>query len=192
MGRRKFRLSVHRKNEERIKQWKKNLKNLKQTVEGPSLVVTIPRNLITISAFKISFPVSMFRDGAISSVDQLHSRLTSLSLPKSWMFASVKPLVLSKVRVKPQTTQADVLFSLTIDDRLEWSLFLQNVSLDFRRCPLLRRASLTLNSASAVHDLLNFIDTSKICNGNREKKFLDQWHQRSLTLHGSYGSVCAF
>ena len=47
------------------------------------------------------------------------------------------------------------------------------------------------DSVGAVHDLLNFIDTSEICNGNLEKKFLDQLHQRSLTLHGSYGNACA-
>ena len=160
MGRRKFRLSVHCKNEER----EKNLDELKQNVEEPSLTVTIPRNLITISCFKISFPVSVYRDGSISSVDQLYSRLASFPLPESWIFASSKPLVLSKMRVKSQTTQADVLFSLSIDDGLEWSLSLQNVSLDPNRCPLLRKVPHALNRTSAVYDLLNFVDRAKICN----------------------------
>ena len=63
------------------------------------------------------------------------------------------------------------------------------MSLDPSRCLLLRTVSHALNSASAVYDLLNFVDTSKICNGNPEKKLLDQWQQRSLTLHGSYGKL---
>ena len=162
------------------------MEEFKQTVEEPSLTVTIPRNLITISSFKISFPVSVDREGSISSVDQLYSWLASFPLPKSWIFASSKPFILSKMCVKPQTTQADVLFSLSIDDRLEWSSSLQNVS-------LLRKVPHALNSTSAVtapvHDLLNFVDTSKICNGNSEQRLLGQWQQQSLTLHGSYGKM---
>ena len=119
MGRRKFRLSVHRKNEERKKQQRHNLK--KPAGDTP-LTVTIPRNLISISAFKISIPVSAYRNGHVSSVDQLHSRLRALSLPKSWIVASTTPLVLSRVRVQPQTTKAVILFSVTIDDQLRWSL----------------------------------------------------------------------
>ena len=188
MGRRKFRLSVHRKNEERKRDLKK-LEMLKQTIKDPSLTVSIPRNLITISSFKISFPVAVYRDGSISSVDQLYSRLTSFPLPKSWIFASSKPLVLSKVRVNPRTTQADVLFTLTIDDQLKWSLFLHNVSVDLNRCPLLRAVPHALNSASFVHKVLNFVDTSKMCTGNSEQRLLDQWQRRSLTLHGSYGEM---
>ena len=93
MGRRKFRLSVHRKNEERKRQWKKS----EHIAADSSLVVTIPRKLVTISAFKISIPMSAYKDGPVASADKLYSWLQSFPLPKGWIFASAKPLILSKV-----------------------------------------------------------------------------------------------
>ena len=174
MGKRKFRLSVHRKNEERKRQQKKT----EETTAESALVVSIPRHLVTISAFEISIPVSAYQDGPVISVDQLCSRLTSIPLLKSWVISSTKPLILSKVRVNTRTMNSDILFTISIDAGMKWSLFLQQALLDSRRCPLLRKVpALTLNSVGTVHQLLSIVDASKICRGNPEKKFIDQWQQ---------------
>lgn len=191
MEKRKFRLSVHRKKEK----WKRQQKKTEETTarSALSLVVSIPRYQVTISDFEISIPVSAYRDGPVISVDQLCSRLTSLSLPKSWVISSTKPLILSKVRVNTLTMNSDILFIISIDAGMKWSLFLQQTLLDSRRCPLLRKVpTLTLNSVGTVHQLLSIVDASKICRGNPEKKFLDQWQQRSITLHGSSGETIVY
>ena len=144
MGGRKFRLS-RRKNEERKRQWKKN----------EALVVSIPRELVTITSFKLSFPVSVYAEGNISSLESLSSRLASLSLPDSWIIANTRPLTLCKLRVQhePSLARADVSMSLCITDQLQWSLSLTNRQLDPVLCPLLSGVPLVLTSAALVCSL---------------------------------------
>ena len=95
MGGRKFQLS-HRKNTERKRQWKKQL----------PLLVSIPREPVTLSSFKLSLPVSVYTEGNVHSLESLSSRLRSLSLPESWMIASMSPLTLCKLRVHQESSQA--------------------------------------------------------------------------------------
>ena len=91
MGGRKFRLSC-RKNEERKRQWKKT----------DSLLVFSPRELVTLKSFRLSFPVSVYTEGHVSSLESLSSRLASLPLPESWKIASMNPLTL---RVQPEALE---------------------------------------------------------------------------------------
>ena len=93
MGKRKFRLSVHRKNEERNRRRQKKLQQKKQKTEGTTaesaldLVVSIPRHAVTVSAFKIS----VYRDGSVISVDQLCSQLNSIPIPYQ-LYETAHPL----------------------------------------------------------------------------------------------------
>ena len=111
MGRRKFRLARHRKNEER------------NTV--PSMLVSVPRDAVTVSvgsmtiqsirsstpdlhpadpavqcqptedtgSMLVSFLISVFMQRKISSVDVLLSRLKMISLPSMWAIVGGSPLV---------------------------------------------------------------------------------------------------
>ena len=178
MGGRKFRLS-HRKNKERKQRLKKN----------KSLVVSIPRELVTITSFKLSFPISVYAEGTVSSLESLSSRLVSLPLPDSWIVANKRPLTLCKLRVQhdPSSARADVSMSLGITDQLQWSLSLTNKQLDPSLCPLLSGMPPALTSATIVCSLLRLLNSTKICVGNPDTQFLNIWKQRSLTLHGSSG-----
>ena len=51
-------------------------------------------------------------------------------------------------------------------------------------CTLLSKLPTTLYNASDVYSLIRNVDAAKTCQGNQEKKFLDCWQKRSLTLHG--------
>ena len=86
MGRRKFRLSTHRKNEERKRQKEVDSHMDKEL----SLVVSIPQCRVTVRvpALTVSLPLSLYRDGHVTSVSSLQTRLKSLSFPKSWILAS--------------------------------------------------------------------------------------------------------
>ena len=109
MGRSKFRLARHRKNEER------------NTV--PSMLVSVPRDAVSVGSMTIqsirsstpdlhpavpavqcqptedtgsmlvSFPISVFMQREISSVDVLLSRLKKISLPSMWAIVGGSPLV---------------------------------------------------------------------------------------------------
>ena len=183
MGRRKFRLSTHRKNEERRRQKKEVDSHMDKEL---SLVVSIPRYLVTVQvpALTVSLPLSLYRDGLVTSVISLQIRLKSLSLPESWILASSHPLVLSKLRVLPEASQAQILFTLSISAELKWSLCVLNMPVSRTHCTLLNEVPTTLCSASSVYNLVRNVDAAKICQGNQEKKFLDCWQKRSLTLHG--------
>ena len=155
--------------------------------------VNIPRHQVTISAFEISIPVSAYREDLWYSLSKLCSRLSSTPLPKSWVICATKPFILSKVCVNTQTMNSDILFTISIDAGMKWSLFIQQALLDSRRCPLLQKVPvLTLNSVGTVRKLLSIVDALKICRGNPEKKFLDQWKQRFITLHSSSGKTIAY
>ena len=95
----KFRLSSHRKNEERKKQ---------SAEPDPSplrLVVSISLQLVIIPALIISLPLASYTNGYIQSSESLYIRLSSLPLPSSWDIASRTPLTLCKLRLY-QTEQA--------------------------------------------------------------------------------------
>jgi len=178
MGGRRFTLSTHQKNEEH-----------KQKAEPPpsSLVVAISVQLVKIPAMSISIPLAANTNGHIPSSDCLSSRLSSLSLPTSWIIASRTPLTLCNLRVHPvgQPSRADITFSLSISSGLEWTLSFLNLKLNSTVCPLLAEVRRTLTSVAAVHHLMTFLDSTKLCIGNPDGKFLDLWQHRALTLHGS-------
>ena len=153
------------------------------------MVVSIPRELVTITSFKLSFPISVYAEGTISSLESLSSRLASLPLPDSWIIAKSRPLTLCKLRVQldSSSARADVSMSVGVTDQLQWSLSLTNKQLDPGLCPLLSGVLSALTSATAVCSLLRLLNSTRICVGNPDTQFLDIWKQCSLTLHGSSG-----
>ena len=156
--------------------------------------MSIPRELVTLSSFKLSLPVSVYTEGNVHSLELLSSRLRSLSLPESWMIASMNPLTLCKLRVHQESSQAraDVSLSVSINNQLHWLLSVSNKQIDPASCPLLSGVLPTLTSVSTVWSLLKLLNATKICIGNPDQKFIDNWNHRSLTLHGSSGRTKSF
>ena len=111
---------------------------------------------MTITSFKLSFPISVYAEGTISSLESLSSRLASLPLPDSWIIPKSRPLTLCKLRVQldSSSARADVSVSVGVTDQLQWSLSLTNKQLDPGLCPLLSGVPSTLTSATAVCSLL--------------------------------------
>ena len=179
MGGRKFRLSTHRKNEER--------KRRAQPVPL-SLIVAIPLQLVVVPALIVSLPLACYTSGHVQSSDSLCARLTSsLSLPPSWIIASTTSLTLCKLRVQQngQASRADIIFTLSITSELEWTLSVSNLELSPASCPILAEVPHTLSSVAVVHHLMVLLDSTKLCVGNPDRKFIDLWQHRALTLHGS-------
>ena len=140
MGGRKFRLSTHQKNEERMKRRMKNEEQKKQTAEpDPSplrLVVSISLQLVTIPALIILLPLASYTNDCIQSSESLYLRLSSLPLPSSWHIASKIPLTLCKLRLHQteQASRADTIFTFRISSELKWTLSFLNQTLSAAGC----------------------------------------------------------
>ena len=54
-------------------------------------------------------------------------------------------------------------------------------------CPLLTGLPSQIKNAAIVKQIMNLIDASKLCLGNRDAKFIEHFQQQKLTLHGPLG-----
>lgn len=180
MGGRKFRLSTHRKNEERKKRQAK--KKLAQQLSA------IPCELVTIPPLTISLPIESYLASHVQSSVALVRRLTSQSLPPSWTVASKDPLTLCYLRVQKQgqASKADVTTTISISSELRWAVIFSGKELTPTNCPLLGEMSHKLTSVTAVFHLISRLNAAKVCAGNPDEKFHKLWHHRALTLHGSH------
>ena len=188
MGGRKFRLGTHRKNEERKRKRKREQEDVEQCDQPLTLVISIPHNIVTVPSLTISLPVASYISGLVHSSETLGTRLAaSLVLPPLWMTNSSAPLTLCKLRVgqEEQASRPDITTIIRLSDNLEWTLFIFGKELCPQSCPLLRELPLQLTSVAAVGDMMRLLDSTKLCVGNSDEKFLELWHHRSLTLHGS-------
>ena len=179
MGRRKFRLSVHRKNEERKKQ---NITTLPIPINLTRLADPSPVDEVLECI--VSLPVSAYMAGEVSSLQCLQTRLSAISLPKSWIYSSdhstAQQLSLCKLVRRQASPQVEVLYTLTIDESFGWSLSLFGHNLDPSTCVSLTNTLPSLRAVDQVLQLLGTLDSTKICIGNPEKRFIDLATHRAL------------
>lgn len=194
MGGRKFRLSVHRKNEER-KKAKNKSSDADSTACTTHQPVTLPVKSLELS-LNVSIPLDVFINGQCYSLKSLSNRLSAWmtsALPSHlhpWKIASQEPLVLCKLEVQQsdQSSRADAIFTITIDQELKWIIVFKQQKLTVTRCHLLNDLPTILDSVSNVSCLLQFLDSTKYCIGNPDNHFIEIWKHRSLTLHGCSGN----
>ena len=129
MGRRKFRLSVHRKNEERNKQ---NITTLPISINLTRLADPSPFH--EVPECVVSLPVSAYMASEVSSLQCLQTRVSAILLPKSWIYSSdhstAQQLSLCKLVRCQASPQVEVLYTLTIEESFGWSLSLFGHNLD--------------------------------------------------------------
>lgn len=171
MGGRKFRLSTHRKNEERKRRQKRAEQKQNCLGDSSSLCLTV------------SLPISVYHEGTVSTIASLSSRLLgSHCIPSTWVIARQIPLLLCKLST--QDTTASVSITLSVQHDFSWTVTVGSQGSVSELCPLFVSSPEMLASVSAVCKILSIIDDSKYCPGNPELNFQEQWKQRSLTLHG--------
>ena len=190
MGKRKFRLSVHRKNEERKKKAMKTLQ-----VEHPPQPDVTPPPVKEQDCLPVSIPLHFFTESCVSSLSNLHCRvslmMTSPSFTSShptWKIVYTEPLTLCKLEVQQASCEAEamcgcVVMSLSISTELKWTLHYLNHPLSVES-PLLNSLPNTVNSVAVVMKLIETLDSAKVCIGNSDVKFLEYWEHRASTLHG--------
>lgn len=147
MGRRKFHCIV-RKNGER-----------KKYATPTSLVISIPTSKLP-----------------TSNIDSLESQL-STSKPLSWTLTAVfeeeygEKLVICYIETPQQTPI--IKYSITIRQDFSWFLGVFGNTLMPQSCPVLRYTPDTLDSVDRVLQFISVIESSKICRGNSEEKFME-------------------
>ena len=196
MGGRKFHLGRPIKNAE-IK--KRN---------ASTLVVSIPRSILQIHVcpqlslslcseeqpgkpaddqhLTVSLPRSAFVNSRVTSLQQLTSRVSMLTVSFPWVITSYLPLILCRIEVSGDH-QPILEVSLTIDATLQWTAtVLHNILYPTTSVPLFSLPH-SIKAPEDVYCLLRFFSQLKVCVGNPDAGLIEQWKKRSSSLHYSSG-----
>ena len=196
MGGRKFHLGRPIKNAE-IK--KRN---------ASTLVVSIPRSILQIHVcpqlslslcseeqpgkpaddqhLTVSLPRSAFVNSRVTSLQQLTSRVSMLTVSLPWVITSYLPLILCRIEVSGDH-QPILEVSLTIDATLQWTAtVLHNILYPTTSVPLFSLPH-SIKAPEDVYCLLRFFSQVKVCVGNPDAGLIEQWKKRSSSLHYSSG-----
>ena len=198
MGGRKFRMERHRKNEER-------------KIARPSMIVSVPRNAVTLSVglmtiqssapvlhpvvqcqstdetstMLVSFPLSAFMQRKITSVDVLLSRLEKISLPSMWVILGGPPLVVC--RMHSSQLQTAVLMSVKVTAELQWSATVLDKTVTSEMLPVLGEVPSTISAVTELCRLVDILDGVKLCIGNPDDNIVQLYHSSTYTLHSYSG-----
>ena len=179
---RRFRLSVHRKNEERT--CKALPVSIELTREVMVFRVSIPLILLK---YVVSLPISIYLSSPVVSPQALRARLQTRALPPSWVIApasTMDSLVLCKLRYDSSHSIADVLFIITINCHLGWHVMLCGSCVDLTKNEFLSSLPRSICSFVNLVHILESLDSCRICIGNSEDKFLNVVRHRNSTPKG--------
>jgi len=148
--------------------------------------VSIP---LTLLKFVVSLPVSIYLSTPVVSLQALQARLQKRALPPSWVLApasTVDSLVLCKLRYDSSHSIVDVLFTVTINVHLGWCVMLCGNLLDQTKNEFLSSLPNSICSFCDLVQLLESLDSCRICMGNSEEKFLNVVRHRNSTPKGEF------
>eukprot|EP00731_Ephydatia_muelleri_P009301 Em0004g1639a len=191
MGRRKFRLGIHRKNEERAKHsFIVSIQRTDVVVHVSTLAVTTSEleTPVDPSPLTCSVPLIVISEGVVQTLDALATRLRLLNPFPSWTVADQGVLIISKMHFV--VTQSPKVFSycVSINQELQWSLSIQNKVISLDACTLLSCFSGVVNSVSKLRSILEVLDTTTVCMGNPDQDLVHQWHRNASSLHSFSGN----
>lgn len=128
----------------------------------------------------VSVPLSVFTSAPVSSVAQLHARVTAANcLPKNWVNMSssthqapVPSLLFCHLRCQPPLFCSQVAYNIQIDQHLNWTLAAFNNRVECGQCSLLATFPSKLRNVDEVVALLLKVETGKLCTGNPDEQFI--------------------
>ena len=133
----------------------------------------------------VSLPLTLYRDGPIHTTEALLVHHSNLVLT----VAPLLPLALCKITIfqSNHEQKVTVVTDISISSDLKLAIYICGQQLSCINVPIVAAVPAHLTSASEVIRIMAKIDTLQLCTGNHETKFVELWHHRSLTLHGSCG-----
>ena len=179
MGGRKFRLAVHRKNEERKKRQKK----------CDAIMVQETNEDTTASVSALTCPISLslaaFTSAHVQSLSQLSRRVKALiSKYSTWNITAEDPLIICKLVIQgEEATAVAVIATIVVSSDFHWTLMWRTQQVDTTVNPLFSGVPEKIQLVDDMEKVLTLIDSAEVCVGNPDEKFLDLWHYRSTTLN---------
>ena len=121
----------------------------------------------------VSLPASAYKTAPANSPVHLHSRLLKSSeIPEGWKLALDTKADESTLHLSRPLQQSGDELVLTISGSLSWTLTVGTFSVNMEDCPLLQGVSASLQSVDQVIGLLRELNTSKLCAGNPDERFM--------------------
>ena len=144
----------------------------------------------------VSLPVSHFSALPLTSLSELHTRMVQLMLlPSGWIdiTSGADQLSLCHIVRPPAAGLPTVNFTLVIDTNLSWKLYFFKQRVEIDRCPTFATTSTTMKSPTDIMNVLSVIETSQVCVGNPDEKFLPLLkHRQGLLLNGDGNLLMVF
>ena len=144
----------------------------------------------------ISIPLDFFTESCVSSLSNLQYRVSSIvsspffmSSRATWKIVCTEPLTLCRLEVRQRASCeagamcGRVIVSLSISKELKWTVHYLDHPLN-SDSPLLNSLPNVVNNVAVVIQLIDTLDSAKVCIGNSDSKFLEYWQRRASTLHG--------
>ena len=144
------------------------------------------------SELTIALPLSFFSAVPLASLSELHSRLARLStLPSGWSDTTSGAEQVSFSRIVHPLAAAlpKIDFTLVIEATLIWKLYFYDQRLEVDCCPTLANTSPTVKSPADVVNLVSVIESSQVCVGNPDEKFLPLVKRHQGLLMNCSGTI---
>ena len=179
MGKRKLRFFVTKNYE-----WKKYAARIQP--QTPSADESATSCLM----LTVSVPLSAFTAPPVSSVAQLHARVTAANcLPQNWVNMSTSTLqtpapslLFCHLQCQLPLLNSQVAYSIQIDQHLNWTLTIFGKRVENAQCSLLATFPSKLTNVDDVVALLQKTERGKLCTGNPDQQFICLTEQQGGVL----------
>ena len=159
MGRRKLRFDS-RKNFERRK--------LRRAVT-PSEDFTCTSEIV------VRLPITSYESSQVTSIDKLQEKMQRLkACPAGWTSTVMSESETNLVFCKLYYTESNVAvqYMLKISSDFTWTVKKGQIVIP-TRCSIFSDIALEMNTVKSVIEILTLLDTSKLCCGNNDEKFME-------------------
>ncbi len=129
---------------------------------------------------KVSLPLSYFTCLSLPTLSALRSRIMTVPLlPAGWVDATQSEGELALCCFSHSATPTpSIRFTITIKEDFTWTIFFHAQRVETDSSLVLQDVPPILNSSDDVACLITVIDSSKLCVGNPDGRFIPLLHQR--------------
>lgn len=159
------------------------------SLTAQSDICSLPPEVVQLSGSAISLGVRQTTLQDLRSSLVLPNNQWSDQSPASG--SSIKVCKLLNVDTSPSTQPLVITHCLTVDDELNWSLFVYNHPVASDSCIALRSIPLKLTEDS-LFTLINVVDQLNICAGHPEQRYITLLEAKKGILKASNGSAAAY
>ena len=159
------------------------------------LKVKIPLTLLPPADLVLHLPITAFLSSEAKNADVLFTRLSAVrALPTGWIIpehSTRSPntsFILCKLQQHPPALTPSFIFTIVFNAQCKWKLTVGSFEVTGNSSNLLSQVPPVLSNVKAVIELISLLDSSKLCEGNNDDKFIDLMHNKG-TLKDQHGKL---